>query len=91
LSRDVKIRVFQKSDSDKVKEFISDTIINEFKFKLEFDTLDSDILAINETYNKSNRGCFWVAEAIVDDDDSNTQQKQQKNSGYNCCKKFKTV
>jgi hypothetical protein len=33
--------------------------------------LDSDILAIDETYNKSNRGCFWIAETI--DDDSNTQ------------------
>jgi GNAT superfamily N-acetyltransferase len=39
--------------------------------------LDSDILAIDETYNKSNTGCFWVAETIVDDD-SNTQQKQQQ-------------
>jgi GNAT superfamily N-acetyltransferase len=73
LSQGVKIRPFQKGDSDKVREFISDIIVNEFKFKLEFDTLDSDILAIDETYNKFNRGCFWVAETI--DDDSNTQQK----------------
>jgi ribosomal protein S18 acetylase RimI-like enzyme len=43
----------------------------------EFDTLDSDILAIDKTYNKSNRCCFWVAETIVNDD-SNTQEKQQK-------------
>jgi GNAT superfamily N-acetyltransferase len=77
LSQGVKIRPFQKGDSDKVKEFISDIIVNEFKFKPEFDTLDSDILAINETYNKSNTGCFWVAETIVDDD-SDTQQKQQE-------------
>jgi GNAT superfamily N-acetyltransferase len=75
LSQGVKIRPFQKGDSDKVKEFISDIIVNEFKFKLEFDTLDSDIRAIHETYNKSNRGCFWVAETI---DDSNTQQKHQQ-------------
>ena len=46
MSQGIKIRVFQKSDSDKVKEFISNIIVNEFKFKLEFDTLDSDILAI---------------------------------------------
>ena len=77
MSQGIKIRVFQKSDSDKVKEFISDIIVNEFKFKLEFDTLDSDILAIDKTYNKSNRCCFWVAETIVNDD-SNTQEKQQK-------------
>jgi GNAT superfamily N-acetyltransferase len=73
LSQGPSIRVFQKSDSDKVKEFISDIIVNEFKFKLEFNTLDSDILEIDKIYNKSNRGCFWVAETVV-----NTQQKQQK-------------
>jgi GNAT superfamily N-acetyltransferase len=77
LSQGINIRPFQKSDSDKVIEFISDIIVNEFKFKLEFDTLDSDILAIDENYNKSNRGCFWVAETVVNDDYSNTQQKQK--------------
>ena len=77
MSQGVKVRLFQKSDSDKVKEFISNIILTEFKFKLEFNTLDSDILAIDETYNKSNRGCFWIAETIVDNN-SNTQQKQQK-------------
>jgi hypothetical protein len=35
--------------------------------KLEFDTLDSDILAIDKTYNKSNGSCFWVAETVVND------------------------
>ena len=64
-------------DSDKVIEFISDIIVNEFKFKLEFDTLDSDIVAIDESYNKSNGSCFWVAETVVNDDYSNTQQKQK--------------
>ena len=76
MSQGVKVRVFQNGDSDKVKEFISNIIVNEFKFKLEFDTLDSDIIAIDKTYNKSNRGCFWVAETIVNDD-SNAQQKQK--------------
>jgi GNAT superfamily N-acetyltransferase len=78
LSQDVKIRPFQKSDSDKVIEFISDIIVNEFKFKLEFDTLDSDIVAIDESYNKSNRGCFWVAETVVNNDYSDTDQQKQK-------------
>jgi GNAT superfamily N-acetyltransferase len=78
LSQGINIRPFQKSDSDKVIEFISDIIVNEFKFKLEFDTLDSDILAIDECYNESNGSCFWVAETVVNDDDySNTQQKQK--------------
>ena len=78
MSHGIKIRVFQKSDSDKVIEFISDIIVNEFKFNLEFDTLDSDILAIDENYNKSNGSCFWVAETVVNEDDySNAQQKQK--------------
>jgi GNAT superfamily N-acetyltransferase len=77
LSQGINIRPFQKSDSDKVIEFISDVIVNEFKFRLEFDTLDSDILAIDEGYNKSNGSCFWVAETVVNDDYFNTQQKQK--------------
>ena len=47
MSQGIRIRVFQRGDSEKVKEFISDIIVNEFKFKLEFDTLDSDILDID--------------------------------------------
>jgi GNAT superfamily N-acetyltransferase len=77
LSQGINIRPFQKSDSDKVIEFISDVIVNEFKFRLEFDTLDSDILAIDEGYNKSNGSCFWVAETVVNDDYFNTKQKQK--------------
>jgi GNAT superfamily N-acetyltransferase len=71
LSQGIKIREYQTDDCKRVIGLISDIIINEFRFKLELDTLDSDILAIDETYNKSNRGCFWIAETI--DDDSNTQ------------------
>jgi GNAT superfamily N-acetyltransferase len=74
LSQGIKIRVFQRNDSERVIELISDIIVNEFGFKLEFDTLDSDILAIEEIYNKSDGGCFWVAESI---DDNNTQQQQK--------------
>ena len=77
MPQGINIRRFQKSDSYKVIEFISDIIVNEFKFKLEFDTLDSDILAIDESYNKSNESCFWVAESVVNDDYSNIQQKQK--------------
>lgn len=77
MSQGINIRPFQKSDSDKVREFISDIIVNEFKFKLEFDTLDSDILAIDESYNESNGSCFWLAETAVNDHYSNTEQKQK--------------
>jgi GNAT superfamily N-acetyltransferase len=89
LSRDVKVRVFQKSDYDKVKEFISDIIVNEFKFKLEFDTLDSDILAIDETYSISNRGCFWVGETNVDDDSGAQQKNHQKIVGTTAIRNLK--
>ena len=40
--------------------------------------MDSDILAIDESYNKSNDSCFWVAETVVNDYDySNTHQQKQ--------------
>jgi GNAT superfamily N-acetyltransferase len=74
LSQGIKIRVFQRNDSERVIKLISDIIVNEFNFKLEFDTLDSDILAIEEIYNKSDGGCFWVAESI--DDDNNPKQQK---------------
>lgn len=61
------IRIFKEEDSQTV--LITDIIINEFKFKLEFDSLDSDIISIEEHYNKSDGGCFWVAESI----DNNNQ------------------
>jgi GNAT superfamily N-acetyltransferase len=89
LSQGINIRPFQKSDSDKVIEFISDILVNEFKFKLEFDTLDSDILAIDESYNKSNGSCFWVAETVVNDDYSNTHQQKQKVLGTTAVRNLK--
>jgi GNAT superfamily N-acetyltransferase len=89
LPQGINIRPFQKSDSDKVTEFISDIIVNEFKFKLEFDTLDSDIVAIDESYNKSNGSCFWVAETVVNDDYSNTRQQKQKILGTTAVRNLK--
>jgi GNAT superfamily N-acetyltransferase len=85
LSQGIKIRVFQRNDSERVIKLISDIIVNEFNFKLEFDTLDSDILAIEEIYNKSDGGCFWVAESI--DDDNNP--KQQKIVGTTAVRNLK--
>jgi GNAT superfamily N-acetyltransferase len=73
LSQGIRIRVFQRGDSEKVKEFISDIIVNEFKFKLEFDTLDSDILNIEQIYKESVGACFWVAESF---DDNNIQRQK---------------
>ena len=89
MSQDVKVRAFQKSDHGGVKEFISDIIVNEFKFKLDFDTLDSDILAIEETYRKSNGGCFWVAETNIDDDSDTQQKHRQKIVGTTAIRNLK--
>ena len=58
--------------------------------KLEFNTLDSDILEIDKIYNKSNRSCFWVAETVVNDDDySNTHQQKQKILGTTAVRNLK--
>ena len=67
-----KIRAFHRNDSERVIELISDVIVNEFNFKLEFNTLDSDILDIEENYNKSDGSCFWIAESV---DNNNREQK----------------
>ena len=48
-----KIRAFHRNDSKRVIRLISDIIVNEFNFKLEFDTLDSDIFDIEERIDAS--------------------------------------
>ena len=87
MRQGIKIRVFQRNDSERVIKLISDIIVNEFNFKLEFDTLDSDILAIEEIYNKSDGGCFWVAERL--DDDNNNNPEQQKIVGTTAVRNLK--
>jgi putative acetyltransferase len=62
----VQIRLFRKSDSKKVLNLISDIIVNEFKFRLEFNGLDSDLIGIEGHYKKSDGECFWVAEETID-------------------------
>jgi hypothetical protein len=61
-----KVRVFNNiTDSERVVRLISDIIVNEFEFKLDFDSLDSDISCIEEHYKKSDCGYFWVTESIL--------------------------
>jgi putative acetyltransferase len=62
----VQIRLFRKSDSKKVLNLISDIIVNEFKFRLEFNGLDSDLIGIEGHYKKSDGECFWVVEETID-------------------------
>ena len=51
--------------------------------------MDSDILAIDENYSKSNGSCFWVAETVVNDDYSNTHQQKQKVLGTTAVRNLK--
>ena len=91
MSKGIKIRVFQRNDSERVVELISDIIVNEFNFKLEFDALDSDILAIEEIYNKSDGGCFWVAESLDDDNNKPEQQKIVGTTAVRNLKQFEST
>ena len=74
MSWGIKIRAFRRNDSERVIQIISDIIANEFIFKQQFDTLDSDILVIEQVYNKSDAVCLSGAESI----DYNDIQQQQK-------------
>src|SRR5918911_482469 len=70
IHKGCRIRDFYRGDYKIVIQLISNIIVNEFKFKLEFDNLDSDLLRIEEHYGKSNGGCFWIAEIL---DNNNTR------------------
>ena len=73
-----KVRVFNnRTDSERVIRLISDIIVNEFEFKLDFDGLDSDIACIEENYKKSDGECFWVAESTKISDNNNNNNNYQ--------------
>ena len=91
MRQGITIRVFQRNDSERVIKLISDIIVKEFNFKLEFDALDSDILAIEEIYNKSNGGCFWVAESLDDDNNNLEQQKIVGTTAVRNLKQFEST
>ena len=88
MSKAFKIRAFHRNDSERVIRLISDIIVNEFNFKLDFNTLDSDIFDIEENYNKSDGGCFWVAESV---DDNNRQQKIVGTTAVRNLKQFEST
>jgi GNAT superfamily N-acetyltransferase len=71
IHKGCRIRDFYRGDYKIVIQLISNIIVNEFKFKLEFDNLDSDLLDIEEHYGKSNGGCFWIAEILDNNARSN--------------------
>jgi ribosomal protein S18 acetylase RimI-like enzyme len=91
LRQGITIRVFQRNDSEGVIKLISNIIVKEFNFKLEFDTSDSDILAIEEIYNKSDGGCFWVAESLDDDNNNPEQQKIVGTTAIRNLKQFEST
>ena len=75
MSQVFKIRVFNKrKDYQGVIKLISDIIVNEFKFKLEYDRLDSDLIQIHEHYSKADGGSFWVAEQNTGNNKNNYSQ-----------------
>ena len=88
MSKAFKIRAFHRNDSERVIRLISDIIVNEFNFKLDFNTLDSDISDIEENYNKSDGGYFWVAESV---DDNNRQQKIVGTTAVRNLKQFEST
>jgi hypothetical protein len=66
VSQLFKVRVFDKvNDYQSVIRLISDVIINEFKFKLEFDSLDSDLLQIENTIMKLMEEVFGLLKGIL--------------------------
>ena len=65
MSQGINIKPFQKSDSDKVIEFISDVIVNEFKFNLEFDTLDSDMMQLTKTITSLMEVAFGLQKPLL--------------------------
>lgn len=78
-----KVRVFNnRTDSERVLRLISDIIVNEFEFKLDFDGLDSDIACIEEHYKKSDGGCLWVAESTKNCDNNTNTNNINNNNNY---------
>jgi ribosomal protein S18 acetylase RimI-like enzyme len=73
MSQEFKVRIFKKRDDyQSVIKLISDIIVNEFKFKLEYDELDSDLLQIEKHYSKADGGSFWVAERNTGNNNNNS-------------------
>ena len=62
MSQIYKIREYIENDSKDVFYFLYGLLVNEFNIKLDFDALDSDLLNIQNHYNKDNGGCFWIVE-----------------------------
>jgi GNAT superfamily N-acetyltransferase len=76
VSQLFKVRVFSKEDDyQSVIKLISDVIVNEFKFKLEFDCLDSDLLQIEKHYSEADGGSFWVAERSTENNKNNSHSQ----------------
>jgi ribosomal protein S18 acetylase RimI-like enzyme len=75
MSQVFKVRMFNKRDDyQSVIKLISDIIVNEFKFKLEYDGLDSDLLQIEKHYSKADGGSFWVAERNTGNNNNSPSQ-----------------
>jgi ribosomal protein S18 acetylase RimI-like enzyme len=86
------IREFDKrKDYPSVRSLISDIIANEFKFKLEFDGLDSDLLQIEEHYSKADGGSFWVAEKSHGNNRNNSLSQIVGSIAIRCLKQHEST
>src|ERR687889_285040 len=62
LLKNYRMREYMEDDSQNVFNFLLDILTNEFKIVLDFENLDSDLLHIQQHYNKDDGGCFWIVE-----------------------------
>jgi hypothetical protein len=66
MSQVFKVRMLDKRDDyQSVIKLISDIIVNEFKFKLEYDELDSDLLQIEKHYSKADGEASGLLNGIL--------------------------
>ena len=73
MSQASKTGVFSKSkDYQDVLKLISDIVVTEFKFKLEYDYLDSDLRQIEKHCSKFYGGRFWVKEMYSGNNKNNS-------------------
>jgi GNAT superfamily N-acetyltransferase len=64
LPQSFRVRELSDNNLETVVNLIADIVVNEFNIQLKLDGFDSDLLHVNQHYNRDNCGCFWVAEKV---------------------------
>ena len=68
MPQSFRVRKLSYDDLETVVSLIGDIVVNEFNIPLQLDGFDSDLLHLNQHYNKDNGGCFWVVEKVDNND-----------------------